>query len=105
MIRNMAIDAYIITAALLPVPIFICFAQNVKSVANDKGGIVKSSIRDELNRERAKLNQLIEEAIEKGISPAESMEILEQSRKVDVIIAEVQKEKKPTRNRNEHLRE
>ncbi len=65
---------------------------------------MKSSIRNELNKEKEKLNQLIEDTMEKGISPGESEEILEQSRKIDMIIAEIQKEKKQTRNRDEHPR-
>ena len=65
---------------------------------------MKNSIRNKLNKEKEKLNQLIEDAMGKGISPGESKEILEQSKKVDLIIAEIQKEKKQKRNREEHPR-
>lgn len=55
---------------------------------------MKSSIQNELNNEKAKLNQLIEEALEKGMSPGESKEIFEQSRKVDKLINKYQKQKR-----------
>ena len=52
---------------------------------------MKSSIYDELNREKAKLNHLVNEAMKNGIPVSENKEILEQSRKVDTIIMEIQK--------------
>lgn len=55
---------------------------------------MKSSIRDKMNREKAKLDRLIEEALKKGISPGESREILEQSRKVDGLMNKYQKQKR-----------
>lgn len=65
---------------------------------------MKYSIRNKLNKEKEKLNQLIEDAMGKGIPPGESEEILEQGRKVDLIIAEIQKEKEQIRKRDEHPR-
>jgi hypothetical protein len=47
-----------------------------------------------MNRGKEKLNRLIEEAMEKGTSPDESKEILEQSRKVDELINQYQKKKR-----------
>ena len=79
-------DAYIIAAFLLPVLIFGCSAGNVKSAVNNKGGSVKSSIRNQLNREQANLNRLTEEAMGKGTSPGENEEILEKSMKENDLI-------------------
>ena len=53
---------------------------------------MKSSNRDQLNKEQEKLNQLIEEAMEKGTPPGESEAILEQSRKVDELMNQHQQE-------------
>jgi hypothetical protein len=88
----MTTDAYIIAASLLSVLIFGGSAKNVKSVANNKGGSMKSSNRDQLNKEQEKLNRLIEEAMEKGTPPGESEAILEQSRKVDELMNQHQQE-------------
>lgn len=65
---------------------------------------MKSSIYIELNKEKAKLNHLVDEAMKTGIPVSENQEILEQSRKVDAIIAVIQK-KKAERNRNEPSRD
>ena len=62
---------------------------------------MKSSICDHMNKEKEKLNQLIEEAMTKGIPISDNQEILEQSRKVDKLINEYQKQ---TRKRNEPSR-
>jgi hypothetical protein len=51
---------------------------------------MRSSIRNELNREKAKLDQLIEDAVNKGMPLGESEEILEQSRRVDELINKYQ---------------
>ena len=65
---------------------------------------MKSSIYVELNKEKARLNHLVDEAIKNGIPVSENREILEQSRKVDAIIAEIQK-RKADRLRDEPSRE
>lgn len=59
---------------------------------------MKSSLDNKLEKEKAKLEQLVSEAIKKGISPSESKEILEQSRKVDVLITKYQMKMKRRRN-------
>lgn len=65
---------------------------------------MKYSIYIELNKEKAKLNHLVDEVRKNGIPISGNQEILEQSRKVDAIIAEIQK-KKAERNRNEPSRD
>ena len=62
---------------------------------------MKPSIRDQMNKEKEKLNQLIEEAIQKGIPVSDNQKILEQSRKVDKLVNEYQKQ---IRKRNEPSR-
>jgi hypothetical protein len=45
-----------------------------------------------MNKEKEKLNRLINEAIQKGIPVSDNQKILEQSRKVDKLINEYQKQ-------------
>lgn len=52
---------------------------------------MKSEIETKLKNEKAKLNTLVEEAMKKGLSTSDNQEILEQSRKVDALIAKKQK--------------
>jgi len=59
------------------------------------------SIRDQMNQEKEKLNRLIEDSMQKGIPVSNNQEILEQSRKVDKLINEYQKQ---IRKRNEQSR-
>jgi hypothetical protein len=53
----------------------------------------KSKEYDELERERRKLNHLVNEALENGTPISECDAIIEQSRKVDTLVAKIQKEK------------
>jgi hypothetical protein len=53
-----------------------------------------------LDKEKAKLNHLVDEAIKNGLPVSGNPEILEQSRKVDALIEKIQKEK-ADRNRDE----
>ena len=62
---------------------------------------MKPSIRDQINKEKEKLNRLIEEAIQRGIPVSDNKEILEQSRRVDKLINEYQQ---PGKKRNEPSR-
>ena len=62
---------------------------------------MKSHIDIEL--EKTRLNALVEEAIKKGQSTSENQEILEQSRRVDALIAKKQKQI-VDRNRHEPSR-
>jgi hypothetical protein len=62
---------------------------------------MKSSNRDQLNKEQEKLNRLIEETMEKGSPPGESEEILKQSRKVDELMNKYQQK---VRKRDEPVR-
>lgn len=64
---------------------------------------MKSSIYVELNKEKGKLNHLVDEAIKNGIPVSENQEIFEQSKKIDALIAKIQK-KKAERNRHEPSR-
>jgi len=52
---------------------------------------MKSDIETKLKIEKARLNALVEEAMKKGLPTSENQEILEQSRKVDTLIAKKQK--------------
>lgn len=51
---------------------------------------MKSRIDIELETEKTRLNALVEEAIKKGQPTSENQEILEQSRRVDALIAKKQ---------------
>ncbi len=62
---------------------------------------MKSKIDKELATEKARLNNLIEKAIQKGIPISDNQEILEQSQRVDKLINEYQKQIK---RRNEPSR-
>ena len=62
---------------------------------------MKSKMNRELAAERARLNDLIEKAIQKGIPISDNQEILEQSQRVDKLINEYQKQ---LRKRNEPSR-
>lgn len=52
----------------------------------------KTKVNEELKVERAKLNHLIEEAIDNNKLKLQDEEILEQSRKVDALVDKIQKE-------------
>ncbi|MGI5848878.1 MAG: aspartyl-phosphate phosphatase Spo0E family protein [Christensenellales bacterium] len=53
---------------------------------------MKSDIETKLKIEKARLNALVEEAMKKGQPTSDNQEILEQSRKVDILIAKKQKQ-------------
>lgn len=53
---------------------------------------MKFKIDTKLKIEKAKLNALVEEAMKKGLPTSENQEILEQSRRVDALIAKKQKQ-------------
>jgi hypothetical protein len=48
---------------------------------------------EELEREQRELNQLVDEALKKGIPISQCDEIIKQSRKVDALIDKIQKER------------
>jgi len=62
---------------------------------------MKSKIDRELAAEKARLNDLIEKAIQKGIPISDNQEILEQSQRVDKLINKYQMQ---LRKRNEPSR-
>lgn len=64
---------------------------------------MKSSIYVELNKEKAKLNHLVDKAIKSGVHVSGNQEILKQSKKVDVLIAKIHK-KKADRHKDEPSR-
>jgi hypothetical protein len=53
---------------------------------------MKSQIDIELEAKKARLNALVEKAMKKGQPTSENQEILEQSRRVDALIAKKQKQ-------------
>jgi hypothetical protein len=66
-----------------------------------QGGTMNSKIDKELATEQARLNDLIEKAIQKGTPILNNQEILEQSQRVDQLVNEYQKQLK---RRNEPSR-
>jgi hypothetical protein len=66
-----------------------------------QGGNMKSKIDIELAAEKARLNDLIEKAIQKGIPISNNQVILEQSQRVDKLINKYQRQLK---RRNEPSR-
>lgn len=49
---------------------------------------------EELEREKEKLNKLVGEAFNKGTPFTEDEAVMEQNRKVDTLVVEIQKEKR-----------
>ncbi len=69
------------------------FIKAFKLIMEEESNMEKGKEYEELERERRKLNLLIDEALENGTPMSECKEIIEQSRKIDALIAKIQKAK------------
>jgi hypothetical protein len=91
MIRNMTMDAYIIAASLLSHSIFGGFAINVKPVAN-QGGKYEIPNRYRAGSQKSQTERACREGYEKRTAHIGKSGVLEQSRRVDALIAKKQKQ-------------
>ncbi len=62
---------------------------------------MKKPSDEDLEKEREKLNKLVDEAIKKGIPFDQDEALMEQNRKVDELVAKIQREKAKHRKEKE----